>query len=270
MLRTVCAAVMLCVMALPVWANARVTLLMDAMQLRDVLSIQRTEGLDYGASLDADMLEGRGGPFLAAQLDRIYDIDQMQEVIRHAIETGMDDAALEDALGFFSSPRGARIIALETVARAAISDPAVEEAALARYAEMADADSPLMRLVAGYIEANDLIEWNVSGAMSANFQFYKGLSDGGYHRRSETEILEEVWSQQQDIRTDTENWLWAYLLMSYQPLAEDDLKAYVAFSQSDAGRALNAALFNGFEQLYGEISYTLGRAIALLSDGDEI
>lgn len=269
-MRTLCAAVLLCVIAAPLWANAKVTLLLDAMQLREILTIQRQEGLAYGADLDTDMLDGRGGPFLAAQVDRIYDIDQMEEVIRRSLEVGLQPEQLDAGLSFFASERGSKIISLETAARKSISDPDVEAAAMERSAELSAEDTQLVRQVRQYMDVNDLVEWNVSGAMTANFQFYKGLSDGDYYRRSESEILEEVWSQQDDIRADTEQWLLAYLLMSYQPLPAEDMAAYIAFSQSDAGRALNAALFDGFDTLYSDISYTLGRAIALLADGDEI
>ena len=269
-MRAICAAILFSFVAFPAWANAKVTLLLDAMQVREVLMILRDEGFAYGADLDADMLDGRGGPFWAAQLRRIYDLDQMEEVIRRAFETGMTAAEIDAALAFFSTEGGAQIIALENSARRAISDPQVEEAAMARYAEMAGDDTELMRQVRRYIAVNDLLEWNVSGAMTANYQFYMGLSDGGYHPRSEEEILAEVWSQQEDIRADTESWLGAYLVMSYQPLAPQVLQAYVDFAETEAGKALNAALFEGFDIIYSDISYALGRGVSLLVDGDEI
>jgi hypothetical protein len=40
-----------------------------------------------------------------------------------------------------------------------------------------------------FIEANDLVERNVSGALNSNFAFYRGLSDGGAF---EVEIPEEL------------------------------------------------------------------------------
>jgi len=37
----------------------------------------------------------------------------------------------------------------------------------------------------------------------------------------------------------------------------------INFMKTRAGRALNAAIFDGFGAMYGYISYTLGRAVAL-------
>ena len=261
-MRAVCAAILISTLALPAWANARVTLLLDAMQIREVLAILRDEGMVYGADLDQDMLDGRGGPFWLAQLERIYDLQQMEETIRRAFETGMTDEEISAALAFFTTDAGAQIIALETSARRAISDPLVEAEAMDAYARMAETETVLMQQVHEYIAVNDLLEWNVSGAMSASYQFYKGLSDGGYHRRSEQDILDEVWSQQDDIRSDTESWLGAYLTMAYQPLTRDVLDEYIAYAASSEGSALNAALFDGFDTMYRTIYYALGLAVA--------
>lgn len=269
-MRALCIAALIWGAALPAWADARITVLFDHLQVRDVLSILADEGQEYGSLLDQDMLDNKGGAFWAAQVTRIYDQQRMEETLRRAFKEGLDDAAIEGALTFFGSEDGARIVLLENAARRAISDPAVEEVAREKYEELKGTDDPLMVLVDQYIEQNDLLEWNVSGAMTANYHFYKGLADGGYYARSEEEILDEVWSEQDMIREDTESWLGGYLLMSYQPLPLPVLEDYVAFSASEAGRALNAVLYEGFDTMYRDISYGLGRAISLMAQGDEI
>ncbi|MEE4186856.1 MAG: hypothetical protein V2I76_00225, partial [Roseobacter sp.] len=84
------------------------------------------------------------------------------------------------------------------------------------------------------------------------------------------EILQEVSAQEADIRADTGAWLNGFLTMAYQPLDLDTLQALVDFSATSGGRALNSALFAGFEEVNKDISYALGRAIALNAQGDEI
>ena len=128
----------------------------------------------------------------------------------------------------------------------------------------------LFEQVASFIEVNDLIERNVSGAMSSNFQFYKGLADGRFTDETEADILAEVWAQQDDIRADTNEWLHGFLLLAYQPLPSETMESYLSYVQTPEGQALNAALFEGFETVYRNISYALGRAVALNADGDEI
>lgn len=271
-MRAILLSVAVTLLAMPAWANARLTLLMDALAVPEAVAILRDEGLAYGETLDRDMLGGQGGAFWNAQVDKIYDANIIEEMIRAQLDTEMSDEEIEEALAFFSAPEGARIITLENAARRAMADPEVENAALDIYASMKNGQDPLMGLVTQYIDVNGLLERNVTGAMSANYQFYKGLSDGRFQgtRRSNDDILQEVWAQENVIREDTRGWLNGFLLMAYQPIPLDDLEAYVAFSETPAGKSLNAGLFSGFEIAYRDISYALGRAVALSADGDEI
>jgi hypothetical protein len=80
---------------------------------------------------------------------------------------------------------------------------------------------------------------------------------------NDDEMIAEVWAQEEEIRSDTDEWLMGYLLMAYQPLSDEELSAYIAFSRTDAGQALNRGLFDGFNAMYTDISYALGRAVAL-------
>ncbi len=112
------------------------------------------------------------------------------------------------------------------------------------------------------MQINDLTERNVSGALGANYRFYRGLVDGGSHRMGEGEILDLVWSEEDAIRADTDGWLRRFLFMAYSPLSEQDMQAYLEFSESETGQALNAALFDGFDRMYHTIYYALGRAVA--------
>ena len=93
--------------------------------------------------------------------------------------------------------------------------------------------------------------------------FYLGLVDGGAFEASVDEVIEQTWAQESEIRRDTTNWMMGYLLLSYQPLDDSEIATLVAFTQTQAGRALNAAIFEGFGSMYADISYALGRAIAL-------
>ena len=87
---------------------------------------------------------------------------------------------------------------------------------------------------------------------------------------TEEEILSEVWAQEEDTRSDTREWLYAFLLVAYRPLSDAVLDEYVALSASPEGRAMNRALFAGFNAMYDEISYGLGLAAAQQMLGEEL
>ena len=176
----------------------------------------------------------------------------------------------EDVNSFFARGTGAQIIALENEARAAITDPEIEEAARARLSDLdGTADARLAQITA-LIDSGDMVERNVAAAMNSNFQFMRGMSDGDALQMTEAEMLADVTQQHDAVTEDTRSWLYSYLALAYSPLEDDALERYIAFSKTDAGRSLNRALFDGFGAAYEDVSYALGRAVALNMVAEEL
>ena len=250
----------------------RVAGLIEALRYDDLVRIMREEGLGYGETLEADLFPGQGGALWDDTVSDIYAADRMIDVVAEALDAGMSDDAIASAQAFFTSDQGARILELELSARDAFQDTAVEEMAEMAYAAAAEDPDAFFEQVTTFIEINNLIEANVLGGMNSNAAFYLGLSDGGAMGGAMTEqdILADVYSQQDDIRADTTEWAYSYLLMAYRPLPEADLAAYIAFSESDAGQAMNAAMFEGFDTLFVDISRALGLASARFMAAEEL
>jgi len=243
---------------------ARIAGLYEALGLPEVVAIMREEGQRYGASVEDQMFPGGGGPAWQAAVSAIYDAGDMDAVVRRRMADAMPEAAVEAGEEFFGSDRGRRIVGLEVSARRALLDPDVEAEARAAAEAMRQDNDPRADLVGRFAEANQLVDQNVAGALNANLAFYRGLDAGGAFPRgmSETEMLAEVWGQEPEVRADTEDWVYSYLLLAYAPLSEDDLEAYIAFSETEAGRALNRALFGAFDGMFTGISRDLGLAAA--------
>ena len=132
--------------------------------------------------------------------------------------------------------------------------------------------APRLALVGRFIDVNGLVDFNVSGALNANYEFYFGLVDGGAFpfEMTEEQVLADVWSQEDEIRAETEDWLYSYLAMAYEPVSDADLTAYIDMSETAAGKALNQALFAAFDVLYRQISRDLGLAAAQMVAGEDI
>lgn len=244
--------------ALPAVASPTAEDMARTLKLPEVAAILRDEGLDYAGTIETDLLGGAGGALWQARVAALYDPARIEAGLRDAIAATMSPGEIEAAIAFFGTDRGQAILDHENAARRAMSDPAVEEAARAHVEELSAADDAHLARVQEFVEANDLLERNVAGALSSNYQFLRGFADGGGASMSDSDIVSDVWGQEAEVREDTGSWLLAFLVMAYAPLPPDDLQAYTAFSQSQAGRALNAALFTGFETLYRDISYALG------------
>ncbi len=260
--------------AIPAAADTRgdVRLLYDALEMSEVIGIMQDEGRDYGSELRDELFPGRGGPAWTQVVDRLYDAAAMDDLVLAEFERQMQGVALEPLIAFFTSQDGERIVRLELEARRAMMDDAIEEAAKDRVKQMRNDDAPRLDLLDRFIEANELVDSNVVGALNSNYAFYLGLMEGGAFGNDMTEesILTDVWSQEADIRAETIDWVWSYLSLAYQPLDDAEIEEYTAISASDGGRALNRAIFGAFDEMYKTISRGLGQGAAQFILGEDL
>lgn len=256
----------------PTATEAQVAPLLDALGMDELLPVMRDEGLDYAADLAADMFPGRGGGRWQEEARRIYDTERMRAEMDREMADRLAPAEIDALLQFFGSDLGRRIIGLEVSARRALLDPEVEQAAEAAAAELEAAGDGRFALLEAFVEANDLVEMNVVGALNSNWAFYQGLDAGGAFggRLSEEQMLADVWDQEDQIRAETREWVFAYLGLAYKPLSDDELAAYTALSRTPEGEALNRALFAAFDAMFVRISRELGRAAATFMSGEDI
>lgn len=272
-MRALSIALMSLALALPVQAETDpVDQLYDALQLNDVIDIMREEGIGYGAELEEDLFPGRGGVAWTMALEAIYQRDEMETQVRAEFAERLKGVEIDPLVDFFTSDRGSEIISLEIEARRAMMDQAVEDMAESNMAEMTAKADPRMAQIDEFVEANDLVESNVAGAMNSNYAFYQGLVAGGAFGDDfdDSRILSDVWSQEPEIRTETHDWVYSFLALAYHPLSDDDLDVYTALSQTDEGRALNAALFGAFDEMYVDLSRNLGAQAAAFMAGQDL
>lgn len=267
-------AVLLCISAAQAQAidPKQGAALFDALGLPEMIDIMREEGLDYGDQIASDMLSADTNKAWDAKVSKIYDVNRMRSGVAAALDAALDGADVKAMLDFFTSDTGQEIIALEVSARRALLDDAIDTAAKDSAAIALADDTARAQLVEDFVATNDLIDTNVIGAMNANYAFYAGLQDGGAFDRSLTEdqILADVYDQEPEIRRNTGEWVYAFLMLAYQPLADDDLQAYIAFSETKPGQDLNTAMFTAFDKMFVAISRDLGRASAEYMVGQDI
>lgn len=256
----------------PATRTAEAAQLTEILQLPALLEIMQGEGVAYGEELQADLFPGQGGAEWTRTVEGIYAPDRLMPVFERVFAAelaGTDTAAMRS---FFEQGPGARAVELEIAARRALLDPSVEEAADQQLEEMLASESPRLLAIEEFAEAGDLIEANVLGGLNANLAFYRGMIDGGGlpGEMGEGQLLADVWSQEDAIRTETRDWLYAYLALAYDPMSDDELQAYTDFSAGPAGKALNRALFAGFDAVFAQVSYELGLGAARYLAGQDI
>lgn len=258
----------------PSAASVSIARLGEVMQLDALFEVLREEGVSYGAELEAEMLAGGGGPGWTRAISDIYDIPVLRARFDRALLDGLgaDPEATAAIIDFFSSDLGTRILKLEIEARRAFLDDAAEDAARVAADKLRAGRDPRARQIERFIEAADLLEMNVAGALSGNLAFMTGMNETGINgvMLPQDEMMEQVWGQEAQIRSDTESWLHAYLGLAYSPLSEAELEAYIAFWETAAGQRLNAALFTAFDETFVTVSRDLGRAAGQAMLGQDI
>lgn len=261
-------------LAMPVQAatDDQHTALYEALMLDDIVDVLREEGIGYGGELGTDMFPERADDQWLTMLNRIYDADTMRLVLGRELKSELSDTNLDPLIAFFTSDTGRQIISLEISGRQALLDEAVEEASIEAFERAAEDNTARYQLIKEFAEANDLIETNVVGSLNSNYAFFLGLIDGGGMPNSLTDeqILMDVWSREPEIRENTTEWLYSYLLMAYQPLPDSSIQDYIALSNSDEGKALNRALFAAFDVLFTDISKALGLGASQFMIGEDI
>ena len=175
-------------------------------------------------------------------------------------------------IAFFSSDLGKKLVSLEVSARRTLLDDTVDQASkdAATVAKVNNTERSL--LVDAFVQTNDLIKINVAGSMNSNVAFYMGLMSGGAFNKALTQdqILNDVWDQEADIRTNTSEWVYRCLLLAYDPVSAADLKAYTEFSAIDTGVALNGVLFAAFDDMFDVISFAPGHEAARVMAGQDL
>ena len=255
-------------------AGAETASLSTTLKTKDSFAVMVEEGKAYGTSIEEQMFPGQGSARWATMVSAIYDPVALQAIFDQALTESLadDPQAIAAAQEFFGTAMGQRILSAEIAARRTLLDEAAEEAAQVEAERMQADRDPKLRFIRDFIKAGDLIEQNVAGALTANLAFLQGMASVGTNGAvlDTDSMMSEVWSQESDIRAQTELWLLPYLMLAYRDLTEEEMTAYVAFSQTPEGQRLNGALFAAYDKVFRKVSYDLGRAAALLMQGSDI
>ena len=148
-------------------AQVQVTLAMDHLRLAELIEIVRSEGIDCADSLDTDMLNGQDGPVWAEQIDTIYNIQLMSEIVRNEIATLPEDQ-LRQINQFYSGLLGVDIVELEMAARAAMQHIDIKNLAVGSYQIVLAEDPQSVENILTINDADQLIDRNVTATLTPN------------------------------------------------------------------------------------------------------
>ena len=243
---------------------AETAALLSVLQLDETLAVVAQEGAAHGRDLESQMFPGKGGAEWEATVAALYDPAVLRPRLDAALTQALagQGATVAEATAFYGSDLGQRILTAELAARRTLMDVEAAEAAEVEVQKMTEARNPRLRALRKLAEAGDLIELNTLGGLSAELAFSDGLAEGmpAAQRPPQDQRAAEVWAQEGAMRAEVGAWLLRFMVLAYGGLSDQELAAYVAFSESPAGKAVNAAQFRAFDAVLVPLSRDLGRA----------
>ena len=243
--------------------------LSDAFLLPELFDIMAEEGRASMLADGATPLQGSALRAFQDDVAAIYTADRMLAAFLTEMEKELSSRpdVRADALDFAATDAGKQILQLEIAARQALLEDEIDEMARmtlleAREAARDSAMAARLDLVRQRIDANDLIELNVSLGLNTSFAYYRGMmAENAVQGLSADMLLQLVWAQEPAIRADIEDWIESYFLMAYQPLSTDEMEAFVAYVATPLAQDFNRAMFRAFDTVFSEISLQVGHAL---------
>lgn len=234
---------------------------MAAARVADLMNVVVTEGARHGMGLERSLFPGKGGGAWASAVSAIQSPERLIPMIGNALRERLSEEDATRVAAFLGGDLGARIVAREVDVRRRLLTGGGERQSMSRSSET-KGDRPA--LIEEMIRRLDLLDSNVLGGLNANLAFYRGLGDGGalQKRLTEREMIAMVRGQEEGVRQSMMTWLRDYMTLAYQPFTEDELRRYIAFAETDAGRRYTSAMFAGFGAVFERTSYDLGQAAA--------
>lgn len=246
--------------------------MLSDMGMYEIIAMMATENNRGAVDLEDQLFPGAGGAAWQAMVTNLHASDRMVASFEAAFDRdALTPAQIETVQAFVSSDTGQRLVAGEIAARQMFLEDAAVDAATDVFMAAVEAADPRLEILQRFNDVNGLVDRNVSGALNLRIAFYRGLIDGGAFDGDvpESLMLSEVWAQEPEVRHLTVEWLFSYQLAAYADASDADLEAYLALSESEAGRVVNATLFAAFDVMLADLSYDLGLAAATFIAGED-
>lgn len=255
-------------------ANPQVQALNALTLLPETLEVITLEGLAQGEDLGADLTGDGKDPDWAMALQRVYDSGRMQRIYDEALAAflAQEPGLLAEVTPFLGSDLGARVIALELEARRTALDPAAKDAARQLLDQIRGEDPDRMALLERLVLAGDLIESNVISGLNGNVAFLRAMAgaSAGAPPFNESEVLAQVWQNEPQLRAEIEDFLYPLMALAYAPLSDAEVRDYVLFTESAAGKTFNAALTAAFGALMLDLAAHLGHEAGRAASGQAL
>ncbi|HEY9033805.1 MAG TPA: DUF2059 domain-containing protein [Pseudomonadales bacterium] len=242
---------------LPALAASPVSQLMALSGLNDQID-SIPAGIQAGIAQSGDM-EDPDMQALSDTMMTIFSAERLKQQTAQYLATTLDKADIEQVLDWLNSPLGRRITRLE-VDSSAPESMADMQAMLPVLMQ----DSQRLALMADLDRATMASEATVSMMLSIQKAMLSGMMSNAPadEQMSEADIDQLLANLRPQIEAQYREFVTASMLYTYRVLEEDDIRRYIAFADSAAGRHYHSAAIGAISQAMSEASQALGKLLA--------
>lgn len=208
---------------------------------------------------------------------RVAPPQRVRAGLRDGIARGVDSlrdpaerAAVAEALSFWETSLGRRVVLLEIGAREALAAPDIEATARDAFAGAAARGHPRAAQVRALVEAADLVEPAVAASLNIAVATVQGAQEAAQGRAGDPSILEDAWAQEPEIRADQTGWIEALVFMASAPLSDAEMAQLIRAAGQPGNRRLGAILNEAATETFVGIARDLGRASVLRLRGERL
>ena len=236
-----------------------------ALKLDRLFEEIREEGLIAAKEMQGDLKNSQSVVGWSKNINEIYSTKLMKDYFKKELTNLESLSIFLPAINFYEKPLGVKIIENELITRIKIRDDGEKEKARNTVKQLKYLKPYRFKLYNEIINANGFIEDNISSSMNSNLAFYEGYASGlatSDQSLTEREMISQIWLNESETRKRMTDWVLNFSVTSFKNLNDNELKEYLAFSNSKSGRYLSNNINFIFDKLFEIQSYKLGKLLA--------
>lgn len=244
----------------------------NATQLDRYVEILSDGGVDYGVSLDDYYLLGKGGADWKVRVEVIYDPDRLSDEMKSEVRAELEPLDLTDALAFFESELGQRIVSAEYAALDALSHADVWEATQ-RMMVAPDAILPRREALFGRLmDAGGYLDTALASQLNGQIAFIQGLTSHGAFAgiMAEREMMDWLAGEEPTMRAALYDWTRALFYLSYKGFDDHELEQLVTVIEQSDVIGVTSAVYRGIDRVQHRCLGELGAEVARSYDEDAL
>jgi hypothetical protein len=220
------------------------------------------ESLETAIGPQVQHLPPAQGQALESAVRREFGADALQRAVEMHLERAYQPQQAARVLQWLRSPTGRRIARLDLAAARPEGTAALE-----RYARNLASDPPpvpRVSLIRQLDAATGMTDFTVDAALTSALATALGANGAlpPDKRGAESDIRAAVEAQRDALRPEIEMMITTSMLYSYQSLGDGELRSYIDFSNSEAGRWFHESVKRALLNTLEGASTRVGRAVA--------